>query len=108
MTDTAPWQIRRVWFPFRENPHDGKFRPVVIKDVLDDGCVVIYVTSKIDRARYSDFYLLQDWADEGLDRPSAVGWKRMLKIPKSELGDCIGVLSPVDRLELQMHFRLHR
>ena len=76
--------------------------------MLDDGCVVIYVTSNTDRARRPDFYLLQDWADEGLDRPSAVGWKRMLKIPESELGDCIGVLSPVDRLELQMRFRLCR
>lgn len=44
-----PWQIWKVWFPFRENPSAGKYRPVVIKEVTEDNCVVIYITSQVEK-----------------------------------------------------------
>lgn len=105
MTDIRPWQVRWVWFPFREDPTNGKYRRVIVKDVLPDGCVVIYVTSKVDKSHYRDFYLLNDWQEEGFDVPSAARFRRFLKIPITAIGDYAGDLSPRDRLELQMRYQ---
>ncbi|NMM93129.1 hypothetical protein G1C95_0314 [Bifidobacterium sp. DSM 109957] len=105
MTDVRPWQVRRVWFPFRENPNKGKNRRVVVKEVTDDNCVVIYVTSKVEKSNFPDFMLLKDWNEEGFDRASAVRWNRLLKVPISALGEHLGDLSPYDRLELQMRYQ---
>lgn len=109
MTDIIrPWQVRRVWFAYAEDPSRGKSRRVIVKEVDDDGCAVIYVTSKVDKyAGRSDFYPLRNWRDEGFDRASIVGWRRVIRVPIDQLGECMGELSPYDRLELQMRFQLH-
>lgn len=109
MTDAVrPWQVRRVWFTYAEDPSQGKSRRVIVKEVDDDGCAVIYVTSKVSKySGRNDFYVLRNWGDEGFDRASAVGWKRVIRVPLDQLGECVGELSPYDRLELQMRFQFH-
>lgn len=104
MTSVQAWQVRKVWFSFREDPNKGKYRPVVVKEVAEDNCVVIYVTSKVHKSNYSDFLLLQDWQQEGVTCASAVRIRKTLRIPVDALGEYLGELSPRDRLEIQMKY----
>ncbi|PWG59427.1 type II toxin-antitoxin system PemK/MazF family toxin [Bifidobacterium catulorum] len=106
MTEIRPWQVWKVWFPYREDPTQGKYRRVIIKEVQSNDCVVIYVTSKIKKNWFPDFVLLKDWGDEGFECASAARCRRLLKIPKTALRDYQGELSPYDRLELQMRYQL--
>ena len=107
LTDVRPWQIWRVWVPFREDPTNGKYRSVVIKEITEDGCVVIYVTSQVGKTNFPDFLLIHNWEEAGLNRASAVRYRRLLKIPLSALGEYVGELSPYDRIELQMKYQFH-
>ena len=103
-----PWQVRRVWFAYRDDPSQGKYRRCIAKEIDSAGCAVIYVTSKVEKyAGRQDFYPLRNWADEGFAQASVVGWKRIIKVPANALGALEGELSPYDRLELQMRYQLH-
>lgn len=92
-------QVWRVWFPFAEDSTEGEYRPVVIREIADDGYVVIYITSQVKDRR--DYVILDDWHDAGLRKRSAVVVTRMLRIPVDSLGDYVGDLTPDDRLAVQ-------
>lgn len=97
------WQIWRIWFAYDEDPTRGKYRPVVIKDVTGDGCVVVYVTSRV-HGHAPDLIPIRNWAEAGLPKASAIRYRRQLRIRIDQLGDYVGDLSPYDRIELQMKY----
>lgn len=96
-----------MWFPFREGT-GGKYRPVVIREILEDGGIILYVTSQQHRFDQRGFVELKQWREAGLSKPSAVGAGRALKVSAQSLEESkyIGVVAPADRIEIQMTLEL--
>lgn len=102
-TTTMSEQIPRLWeiwharFNFDGNK-GYKYRPVIVVGVREDGSLVMMVTSATNKLHLEHDYLIQDWQEAGLDKPSIARADRIAEIPPSYLGTSgkIGRLSDAD------------
>lgn len=108
MTSEAAPQLWEVWHA-RFNFEEGKgykYRPVIVVGVREDGNLVMMVTSSTNKLHLEHDYLLQDWKDAGLVKPSVARIDRIAEIPPNYLGTAgrIGRLSDRDIFEISKIF----
>lgn len=89
MTSGGPtprmWEIWHARFDYEEG--DGyKYRPVIVVGVREDGSLVMMVTSSTNKLHLKHDYLLRDWREAGLDKPSIARADRVVEIPPGYLG----------------------
>lgn len=99
MSDARP-QVWDVWHA-RFDYDDGKgykYRPVIIVGVSSDGSLVMMVTSSTNKLHPEHDYLLKDWEQAGLNKPSIARIDRIAQIPADYVGTAgrIGRLSEKD------------
>ena len=87
-----------MYFAFEDRPNEGKIRPVVVSSVTTDQVyfVGIKVTSHAPREWCVGEVVLQDWAEEGLRKPSVVRCTKRASMPTSEVRRVIGHLTQRD------------
>ncbi|NLH91567.1 MAG: type II toxin-antitoxin system PemK/MazF family toxin [Atopobium sp.] len=96
------WEVWHARFDF--DRHGYKYRPVIIVGVRDDGSLAMMVTSSTNKLHLEHDYLLQDWQQAGIDKPSIARADRIAEIPASYLGSAgrIGELSERDRAAISV------
>ncbi len=92
-----PWEVWHARFNF-DGGKGYKYRPVIVLGNVDDGSVVIMVTSSANKLHMEHDYLLIDWEAAGLAKPSIARIDRIATIPTSYLGTMgrIGRLTGID------------
>ena len=99
MSNDAPqtWEVWHARFDF-DGSKGYKFRPVIVLGTIDDGTVVIMVTSSTNKLRMEHDYLLIDWEAAGLAKPSIARIDRIATIPANYLGTAgrLGKLTGID------------
>ena len=104
MSSEAPalWEVWHARFNF-DGKRGYKYRPVIVVGVRENGSLVMMVTSATNRLQLEHDYLLQDWREAGLDKPSIARADRMAEIPPSYVGAVgkIGRLSTRDEMALR-------
>ena len=104
MSSEAPalWEVWHARFNF-DGKRGYKFRPVIVVGVRENGSLVMMVTSATNKLQLEHDYLLQDWREAGLDKPSIARADRMAEIPPSYVGAAgkIGRLSTRDEMALR-------
>lgn len=79
------WEIWHARFNYEEGK-GYKYRPVIVVGVRDDGSLVMMVTSATNKLSLEHDYLIRDWREAGLDKPSIARVDRIAEIPSSYLG----------------------
>ncbi|WP_307738692.1 type II toxin-antitoxin system PemK/MazF family toxin [uncultured Parolsenella sp.] len=80
-----PWEIWHARFDF-DDGKGYKYRPVIVLGTRDDGSLVMMVTSATNKLRLEHDYLIRDWRQAGLDKPSIARVDRIAQIPPRYLG----------------------
>lgn len=98
----APWEVWHARFNF-DGKRGYKYRPVIVVGVRENGSLVMMVTSATNKLQLEHDYLLQDWREAGLDKPSIARADRIAEIPPSYVGTVgkIGRLSTRDEMALR-------
>lgn len=88
------WEVWHARFNFQEG-HGYKFRPVIIIDTTSEGSLVMMITSIGNKLSLEHDYILIDWEEAGLDKPSIARADRIAIIPPNSIGTSrkIGMLS---------------
>ncbi len=91
------WEVWHARFNFEEGK-GYKYRPVIVVGVHFDGSLVMMVTSVGNKLQLPHDYVLQDWRQAGLDKPSIARADRIASIPPDYIGTAgrIGRLSQRD------------
>ena len=101
--DHAPqeWEIWHARFDFSEGK-GCKYRPVIVVDTCEDGSLVMMVTSAGNKLHLDHDYLIRDWQEAGLEKPSIARVDRISEIPAGYLGTSgyIGRLAAHDIAEI--------
>lgn len=104
MNSEAPalWEVWHARFNF-DGKRGYKYRPVIVVGVREDGSLVMMVTSATNKLKLEHDYLLKDWEEAGLDKPSIARADRIAEIPPSYVGAVgkIGRLSSRDEEALR-------
>ena len=104
MSSEAPalWGVWHARFNF-DGKRGYKYRPVIVVGVRENGSLVMMVTSATNKLQLEHDYLLQDWREAGLDKPSMARADRIAEIPPSYVGAVgkIGRLSTRDEIALR-------
>ena len=104
MSSEAPalWEVWHARFNF-DGKRGYKYRPVIVVGVRENGSLVMMVTSATNKLQLEHDYLLQDWREAGLDKPSIARADRIAEIPPSYVGTAgkIGRLSARDEMALR-------
>ena len=104
MSSEAPalWEVWHARFNF-DGKQGYKYRPVIVVGVRENGSLVMMVTSAANKLKLEYDYLLQDWKEAGLDKPSIARADRIAEIPPSYVGAVgrIGRLSARDEMALR-------
>ena len=99
MSDPSP-NLWEVWHARCESEggRGYKYRPVIIVGVSSDGSLAMMVTSSTNRLRLPHDYLLVDWEQAGLVKPSIARVDRIVELPPNYIGTAgkIGELSDRD------------
>ncbi len=91
------WDIYIAEVPFEEIPVT-KIRPVLI---LGDFVAAIDCLKMTSQPPRSGEYVLKEWKEAGLHKPTTVRIAKRLSLPKGNLRKRIGRLSIVDIAEIQ-------
>lgn len=94
----APWEIWQLKFAFFERK-GYKYHPAVVMDVDEFSVILaVMVTGAESRLSLPNDYLLRDWKEAGLLKPSLVRLDKRLKVDFASIGNRgkIGRLSPYD------------
>ena len=85
-----PGEIRKVVFGYEDDPTKSKARPAVVAVVKarSHSAIVVKVTGHGPRPEYPGEVRLQDWAVEGLIKPSTVRCSKLAEIEISVLAEC--------------------
>lgn len=91
------WEVWHARFDFSEGK-GYKYRPVIVVGTRDDGSLAMMVTSATSKLSLEHDYLIRNWREAGLDKPSIARADRIAQIPLSYLGTAglIGRLSQTD------------
>lgn len=88
MTSSPRPQQWEIWYA-RFN-HDGrhgyKYRPVIVVSIREDRSLVMMVTSSANKLHLEHDYLISDWEQAGLAKPSIARADRIAEIPAGYLG----------------------
>ena len=99
MANDAPreWEVWHARFDFSEGS-GYKYRPVIVVGTRADGSIVMMVTGAASKLSLPHDYLIRDWEEAGLDKPSIARADRIAEIPPGYLGTAgkIGKLSDHD------------
>lgn len=99
MSEPRPhvWEIWHARFNY-DGGKGYKYRPVIIVGTRDDGSLVMMVTSSTNKLRLEHDYVIQNWKQAGLNKPSIARIDRIAEIPAGYLGSAgrIGKLSETD------------
>jgi hypothetical protein len=99
MSEGTPrlWDVWHARFNF-DDGRGYKFRPVIIVGVREDGSLAMMVTSSTNKLHLEHDYLIRDWEQAGLRKPSIARVDRIAFIPPEHLGTAgrIGHLSDAD------------
>lgn len=95
------WEVWHARFDFQEGK-GYKYGPVIVVGVHPDGSLVMMVTSVGNKLHLAHDYVLQDWRQAGLDKPSIARADRIVNIPLGYIGTAgrIGKLSQRDAAAL--------
>lgn len=91
------WDIYLATVEFEDEPNVSKIRPVLITGNGKAYLLAYYVTSQSPVPGY-DCFVIKQWKQAGLDRPSTVRLDRHLKLKLSDIGKRLGRLSGQDVL----------
>ena len=96
------WEVWHARFNF-DRGKGYKYRPVIIVGIRENGSLVMMVTSSTNILTLEHDYLLQDWAEAGLERPSIARADRIAEIPLDYIGHAgkIGRLSIRDEMAIR-------
>ena len=104
MSSDAPalWEVWHARFNF-DGKKGYKYRPVIVVGLRENGSLVMMVTSATNKLKLEHDYLLQDWEEAGLDKPSIARADRIAEIPPNYVGVAgkIGRLSVRDEMALR-------
>lgn len=79
------WEIWHARFDF--NDRKGyKYRPVIIVETYADGTLAMMVTSSTNKLSLPHDYLLADWREAGLEKPSLARVDRRVILPEGYFG----------------------
>lgn len=105
MSSSGPkqWEVWHARFDFNDKK-GYKYRPVIIIEVYPDGTLAMMVTSSANKLSLPHDYLLEDWREAGLDKPSIARADRRADLPRGYFGTSgrIGRLSDRDRAALEL------
>mgnify|MGYP003300032008 CR=1 FL=1 len=90
------WDVILVKFAYEEDSSVYKIRPAI---VVDSNTVLIFaakVTSQTDKYRGSRDYLIRNWKEAGLSKPSVVRLDKIIKITSQGVIRRLGHLSEED------------
>ena len=95
-------EVWLAYLRFVDHPEVGKVRPVILLDAVPGGFVVLKVTTAAPRAPYR-YCELQDWALEGLVRPSRAQTFPLFTLNATDLlnDEPIGYLTQRDRIAIR-------
>lgn len=95
------WEVWHARFNYEEGK-GYKYRPVIVVGVKPDGSLVMMVTSVGNKLQLAHDYVLRDWRQAGLDKPSIARADRIARIPPDYIGTAgrIGRLSQRDAAAL--------
>lgn len=79
------WEVWHARFDY-DDGKGYKYRPVIVVGVRADGSLVMMVTSSTNKLHLKNDYLIQDWREAGLDKPSIARVDRIAEIPAGYLG----------------------
>lgn len=98
----AQWEVWHARFDFNDKK-GYKYRPVIIIEAYPDGTLAMMVTSSANKLSLPHDYLLEDWREAGLEKPSIARADRRADLPRGYFGTAgkIGSLSPRDRAALE-------
>ena len=98
----APWEVWHARFNF-DGGKGYKYRPVIVLGTRAGGSLVMMVTSATNKLRLEHDYLLQDWQEAGLVKPSIARVDRIAEIPPGYLGSAgrVGRLSARDEFAIR-------
>ena len=91
------WEVWHARFDF-SGGSGYKYRPVIVVGVREDGSLVMMVTGAANKLSLPHDYLIRDWKEAGLEKPSIARADRIVEIPAGYLGTAgrIGKLSDAD------------
>lgn len=91
------WDIWHARFTFSEGS-GYKYRPVIVVEISSLGNIVMMVTSATNKLKLPHDYLIQEWKEAGLEKPSIARVDRIIEIPINYLGSAgyIGHLKSED------------
>ena len=90
------WDIWWAYVKYEESNIE-KRRPIVVIDDRTAFVLGLFVTSASPRPQYDD-YIIQDWEEAGLSKPSTIKLSRRLRLDKDKLISRIGEMSERDKL----------
>lgn len=101
----ARWDIWHALFEFLEGK-GYEYRPVIVAGTSASGNIVMMVMSASNKLNLPHDYIIKDWQEAGLDKPSIAWADRIIEIPPDYLGTAgyIGRLSDGVITELQTIF----
>lgn len=103
------YDIWRMAFEYEDKPGKVKERPVIVGAIDDKNAfvLIVKVTSHAPRESFAGEVILQDWREEGLEKPSVARCSKTLIVPLEafELQAYYGHLTSRDSLELEMALR---
>lgn len=92
-----PWEVWHARFDFSEG-HGYKYRPIIVLTSKPGKLLVTMVTGAGNKLSLAHDYLIREWRNAGLDKPSIARLDRIAEIPDDYLGTAgrIGHLADSD------------
>lgn len=103
------YEVWLMWVEFPDHPGVGKVRPVVITDLESDGLagIVVKITSNTNYQEATD-ELLEDWAQEGLLKPSVARCSQEFMFECMDLKRMLGSLTAYDAQRISSTMAMSR
>ena len=102
MMTQKKWEIWLAQVKFEDDLTKVKLRPVLIIQDYISYVISLKITGHPPRSAYQGEYMIENWSESGLDKPSTIRASKKLKLVQSDFVRKIGVLHPQDILHLQM------
>ena len=101
MARFSAWDIFWAEVVFEDDPETIKMRPVVVNSNRGAFIMSFYATSQSPKPGY-DCYIIKQWEQAGLDKPTVIRLDKCLKLFPANFGDYIGHLTDQDIILIQL------
>lgn len=95
------WEIWLASVAYEDNPDVCKLRPVLVTEQQELFIISYKMTSHTPRDNYFGEYLLINWQESGLIKPTTVRLNKILKLKQSDFKKYIGKLTYLDIIEIK-------